>query len=1009
MALSVEQFDEFFHELWGHDPFPWQRRLAHAVCTDGWPDFIDLPTASGKTACLDIAVFALACQADAHDVSSAAPRRIFFCVNRRVIVDEAHERARDMACQLWVAEQNAANGRVLCEVAKALRKVAGTTPDKDTPPLDVAMLRGGIVRDNRWTRSITQPTIITSTVDQVGSRLLFRGYGVTPEAAPLHSALIAHDSMIMLDEAHISQPFVQTLDAVRRYCGELWSEQAVCPPFRFVQMSATPGIKGARIFRLDDADRHDCVLAARHGKAKTVELCVAAKAKGRNATTLLSALSAELADTAVELQDDKRRNVAIIVNRIATAREVYRRLLLRFQSKNPDTEPAAQVELAIGCMRPLDREDLTNRIQQRVGKARPKEEADGRPLYVVATQCLEVGADFDFDVMVSECASLDALRQRFGRLNRTGRDIDAGSAIIIAAQQVKSDEQLDTLDEKGESDDPIYGNALARTWNWLRSIAVDNRVDFAVNALTPEVDRVETFKLLAPRTDAPVMLPAHVDMWVQTSPTPATDPDVSLFLHGPQRGQPEVNVCWRDDLPEETEDWAAIVSLCPPSSPECMPVPINVIRAWLSRRDISDEDQSDLLDEAAQDQGEDRSARSRQSLIWRGTERSAIAEKARDVKPGDTLVLRVADGGWDIFGHIPDDAPKDIAECAFRQSRGRALLRLYPSRLNGWGDGSAIDQLNKWVCDEGSPQRIGQIRELLQRVADLLPDECANVRDTLDLLLTASFDYSRYPNGAGVVLQGRQRLRSAKALPLLPPMDDGDDAPSCVLRDTPVALSVHLRHVREEVDRVLACLSINELASAICVAADLHDVGKADERFQALLINGDRDDAAAQPMLWAKSAAMPLSTATKRMARRRSGLPECFRHELLSVQLLELATGPLPNDAVQRDLVLHLVASHHGRARPFAPVVLDDDPPDVTLDLPSLKITLTADQRRELPLYRLDSGVSERFWELTRRFGWWGLAYLEAILRLADQQASALEDAGEFREAETDQCAEASA
>ena len=63
--LNGTDFSEFFNKLWGHPPFGWQQALTDRIlgrADDPWPDAIALPTASGKTACLDIAVFALAAQ-----------------------------------------------------------------------------------------------------------------------------------------------------------------------------------------------------------------------------------------------------------------------------------------------------------------------------------------------------------------------------------------------------------------------------------------------------------------------------------------------------------------------------------------------------------------------------------------------------------------------------------------------------------------------------------------------------------------------------------------------------------------------------------------------------------------------------------------------------------------------------------------------------------------------------------------------------------------------------------
>ena len=191
-------FAEFFTALWHKPPFAWQKALAKRVLenseipseesqasgsppdspesTPAWPEAIALPTASGKTACMDIAVFALAVQASrlARNQTITAPRRIFFVVDRRVIVDEAYERARRLVEKLDSAEEG-----ILKVVADSLRQIAhGATAGFDGErPLAVHALRGGMYRSEAWARNPLQPSVVASTVDQTGSRLLFRAYG----------------------------------------------------------------------------------------------------------------------------------------------------------------------------------------------------------------------------------------------------------------------------------------------------------------------------------------------------------------------------------------------------------------------------------------------------------------------------------------------------------------------------------------------------------------------------------------------------------------------------------------------------------------------------------------------------------------------------------------------------------------------------------------------------------------------------------------------------------------
>lgn len=442
-----------------------------------------------------------------------------------------------------------------------------------------------------------------------------------------------------------------------------------------------------------------------------------------------------------------------------------------------------------------------------------------------------------------------------------------------------------------------------------------------------------------------------------------------------------------------------------------MPVPIGIVRAWLANKSASDDERSDNLD--ARTPAEDESRANQQvvpriALAWRGPSKSRlIRDHRKDVRPGDTLVLPVSAGGWSIFGHIPDAPPDpavtgeeavddalDIGEQAYRQSRDRAILRLTPLRMEEWPADEAIGVLKEWVADPEISLRQDALRDYLRRAADALQEKEGAIADTLRLLAnrTPGLDYQRYRDGVGVVLRNRRRIRATGTRSVLPSLDDGDEATSGTKRDKPILLCDHTEHVRHEIDRSCGLLPVAEWVGALQTAADLHDWGKADERFQALLINGDRSDAWAQPALWAKSARMPVTRAERRAARKRAGLPDNFRHEMLSLQFAQVALDRLPDDATERDLILHLIASHHGAARPFAPVVVDNEAPDVWLEALGLNYGLTAAQRMTNPPHRLDAGIADRFWKLNRRFGWWGLAYLEAILRLGDQRASQRED-----------------
>ena len=214
MLAPATTFPDFYQAIHGYPPFPWQARLAERVVqTDEWPTEVGVPTGLGKTACLDIAVWWLASQADREPVRRSAPTRIWWVVNRRLLVDSTAEHAEQLARALEDPELAGVAGKdseIVAEVAERLRRLSA---DPTAPPLDVIRLRGGVA--SRTPTDPSRPTVLLCTLPMYGSRLLFRGYGST--LRPIDAAMAGTDSLVLLDEAHLA-PHLRTLMAALAEC-----------------------------------------------------------------------------------------------------------------------------------------------------------------------------------------------------------------------------------------------------------------------------------------------------------------------------------------------------------------------------------------------------------------------------------------------------------------------------------------------------------------------------------------------------------------------------------------------------------------------------------------------------------------------------------------------------------------------------------------------------------------------------------------------------------------------
>ena len=184
------------HNIVGHDPYPWQRRLYAALGGDDVPDAVALPTGLGKSSCVLLVLLA-------RVRNRALPTRVVYFVDRRALVDQSADAVRR---------------RIACIAARPAlaRPVDACAAFPAERPVGLGLLRGGLANDGARRADPARPAVVVGTVNMVGSRLLFAGDGAGRSKRPMHAGLLAHDAVVVLDEAHLSPAMDAPLGAMSR-------------------------------------------------------------------------------------------------------------------------------------------------------------------------------------------------------------------------------------------------------------------------------------------------------------------------------------------------------------------------------------------------------------------------------------------------------------------------------------------------------------------------------------------------------------------------------------------------------------------------------------------------------------------------------------------------------------------------------------------------------------------------------------------------------------------------
>ena len=833
-SITRDEFGDFFAALDAalnedpkgerkHYPFSWQEEVLDHICEHGvWPERINAPTGSGKSSVVDIHLFANALAA--VGAAPRVPRRLCVTVGRRALVDNQVDRAyKILECMEKALADESGESDILRRVDEALQSFQTRNDKQGNDPFEVGHIRGELSNRTLPVTDISACAIIAATPDMYGSRALFRGYGSTKAARPRETALLAMDTVMVLDEAHMNRQLLHTTQRIAQL--QKREVNLGVPTLQVVETTATPSTEdsesttlGVDIEALDkpnDKELHRRVYSHKELMLHPIDKWDGKPGNAATVNAAVDAIKKFLAHREASEGSEEAHTIGCIVNHVRTAIAIKEALV-----KNKVLEKAKEVQLLVGRMRPYDLENL-----QAEHSGLFTTEGDKSVKVVVATQTLEVGIDVDFADLVTELAPASSLAQRFGRVNRLGRRKDSKVVVIEPASgdSVKKDAP------------PYKAVDLSNAYAWLEALngAENPSVNPAAMVKNPPVQSSPE-RLLYQRPEWPDLLE-----FSRTDENPYDEPDLDLWLHDSLDAETAMGgVIVRDNLPSNTSAAMEILktSYFAPSDLETFPANLKILQEILDYQDEHGVKPRKFL------------YRQGEISLWQDADHGE--ESRQSLAPGDVLLL-------------------DMGSVPFTNQGIAVTQRELPSTKDKL-EAVPFPKGIKLYVYEKCADREKDFREYL----GLSPEEVAELLDS-----QSSGSETRIASELTTEAEDGQEVIAWYAVVTDEEFVEGSDIAQELAPAGPVLLDDHQNDVAERTRQLAENLGLApEFSEALELAAKYHDEGKRDLRFQQML------GADAETGALAKSGRRSVAEAYR--ARSRSALPRGWRHEQLSALMV---------------------------------------------------------------------------------------------------------------------------